>query len=889
MLRRTLFCLLLFCSLGLQAQGIDEYLGDFKARYKERASSILSSIQQEAKSPEQVDALVFLLTYMPLPDVVNYPADFIHKQVEVALKARNANDWARRVPEREWLHFVVPVRVNNENLDRFRELYYDELAQRVRGLSMAEAALEVNHWCHEHVTYQPSDARTSSPLTSLKTATGRCGEESTLAVAALRTVGIPARQVYTPRWAHTDDNHAWVEAWIDGEWHFMGACEPAPQLDVAWFNQPAARGMLMNTTVLGRYKGREEVLAQKPLQTTINVTENYAPVGRTYVVVTDEAGNPVEDATVSFRLYNYAEFYPVFQTKTYADGQASMVSGRGDMIVWASKGEKYGFDKVRGGEGNTIRVVLRHSAGETYEADLTLVPPAESHNLPVVEPEAQAACDKRLAEEDALRARYVASFPSDEAIRDFCDKEGYPVERVLPLIHNARGNYDRIFRILRQWNKRAPLTFCGIRQEERLWLLDLLETLTEKDMRDIPEAVVASHMRALESEEWTDSLRLPDDRYGEMVRKYVLSPRIAVETLSPWREHISQRLAASVRRQYHNDPNILFSALRDEVETLPDEPSRYISLIPEVVLDLKKADVYSKGLLFVAMARTLGVAARIDEVTGNVEYFADKWVRVEFENKETTVQPSTSNLKLAYTAQPYTANPIYYTHFTLSRLSDGQPRLLEFPEEATWHSTFQGGTQIERGDYVLLTGSRMADGSVLAHVSVFSLQNDTTVSLQLNRDDTQVGVIGSYNSENTYYDIDAQAEKSVLDTSGRGYFVLGLLKANDEPSTHILHDLEAEREALEAWGRSLIFLFPSRADYESFATRRNEYPNLPRNVRFGVDTGGVSASDLYSGELVRAKQPPVLVVADTFNRVVFCSQGYTIGIGSRLLKTLLKL
>ena len=52
--------------------------------------------------------------------------------------------------------------------------------------------------------------RTSSPLQSAKTAFGRCGEESVFTVAALRTVGLPARQVYAPRWSHSDDNHAWV-------------------------------------------------------------------------------------------------------------------------------------------------------------------------------------------------------------------------------------------------------------------------------------------------------------------------------------------------------------------------------------------------------------------------------------------------------------------------------------------------------------------------------------------------------------------------------------------------------------------------------------------------------------------------------------------------------
>ena len=107
--------------------------------------------------------------------------------------------------------------------------------------------LEVNHWCHEKAVYKPSDARTKLSFGNGTYRHGRCGEESTLLVAALRSVGIPARQVYTPRWAHTDDNHAWVEAWADGKWYFLGACEPEPVLNLGWFNAPASRGMLMHT------------------------------------------------------------------------------------------------------------------------------------------------------------------------------------------------------------------------------------------------------------------------------------------------------------------------------------------------------------------------------------------------------------------------------------------------------------------------------------------------------------------------------------------------------------------------------------------------------------------------------------------------------------------
>ena len=144
---------------------------------------------------EVQDALDFLYAGMPLPDSVDYPREFWEANARVAVKARHEMPWGEKVPGREWRHFVLPLRVNNEDLDSFRIAYYDELKARVEGKTMYAAVLEVNHWCHEHVSYQPSDSRTSSPMNTLRSAIGRCGEESTFTVTALRTIGIPARQV----------------------------------------------------------------------------------------------------------------------------------------------------------------------------------------------------------------------------------------------------------------------------------------------------------------------------------------------------------------------------------------------------------------------------------------------------------------------------------------------------------------------------------------------------------------------------------------------------------------------------------------------------------------------------------------------------------------------
>ena len=227
-------------------------------------------IENSGLTGDTLSAMKFLYAYMPLPDIAAKPAEFYLDNVETSLRALEEMPWGKDIPQKEFLHFVLPLRVNNEAPDSARMVFYEELKDRVKDLTIEEAIIEANHWCHEKVSYRASDGRTSSPLSTVSQAIGRCGEESTFTVTALRSIGIPDRQVYTPRSAHTDDNHAWVEAYADGQWHFLGACEPEPVLDLGWFNEPASRGVLMTTKAIGNYPGPEELLATNNIFTIIN-------------------------------------------------------------------------------------------------------------------------------------------------------------------------------------------------------------------------------------------------------------------------------------------------------------------------------------------------------------------------------------------------------------------------------------------------------------------------------------------------------------------------------------------------------------------------------------------------------------------------------------------
>ena len=829
-----------------------------------------------APNDEVREYLDFLYGTMILADSLDYPRHFYTLNIEAALRARAEMPWGKLVPEREFRHFVLPVRVNNEHLDSARMVLYRELAPRIRHLSMTDAALEVNHWLHEHVTYRPSDSRTSPPLSTIKTSWGRCGEESTLAVAAMRAVGIPARQIYTPRWAHTDDNHAWVEVWVDGGWHFLGACEPEPILDLAWFNAPASRGMLMNTNTLGSYYGPEEVLSRNRINACINVTANYAPVDTARVRVVGTDGRAIKGATVRFCLYNYAEFYPIATKTADADGMATLTAGLGDLVIWATDGSRFGFAKYTVGRSGTLDVVLDKDSGYEGVTEFTITPPRQSANLPSPTP-AQADSNKlRLAAEDSLRNAYMATFVTPEESRRYAAANGLG-DDAASLLADSYGNHSVIRGFLdRARNKRLAARY--------------LLALSAKDLRDITPDILA--------DSYTEHIPAGADTASFVER--VMSPRIFNETLTPYRAFFSANIPKKQRSRYAAHPDEWVKWIAANIATAQPEGTKTVHISPESVYRHRKG-IYptSRDIFAVASLRSFGVQAWLDPVNMRPHYVAPDGsdVVMEFasEAAEGTkpadgAQPeqkpaAQGTLVLDYTKTGRIDDPGYYYHFTLSDITAGAPSLLNYDDYATWSHDFKGGTATDAGQKLLVTGQRLADGTVLARASIFRVGEGAAHREQLvvRQDTSLVQVIGNFNSENRYLDLATGTVKSILSTTGRGYYVIALIKPNHEPTAHILNDLAPLAAEVEQCGVKVLMLFADADEAARF--KAADYPSLPANVVLGADVDGVIAGEMSTFGTDR----PVVLIADTFNRVVFASEGYTIGIWHSILTTLSKI
>lgn len=843
-----------------------EYLSKVENDFTEKKTILkngeLFDIFNEKISTEEKEALQFLYAYMTLSDIADHSGEYFLDNIRLSFKIREASSWGKNIPEDIFRHFVLPIRVNNENLDNSREYIQNELWPRVKHLSMYDAVLEANHWCHEKAIYTPSDIRTSSPLATIKTAYGRCGEESTLLVAALRAIGIPARQVYTPRWAHTDDNHAWVEAWVDGEWFFLGACEPEPVLNLGWFNSPASRGMLMHTKVFGSYNGKEEKMLQTANYTEINIIENYADKASVTVTVKDDKGNTVEGANVEFKIYNYGEFFTVYKQKSNTQGQISLSAGLGDMLVYASHGDKFCLRKVSFGKDKTVDIVLEHNINEAYSENMVIVPPSENAKIPSVTEEQRKENDIRMHQEDSIRNAYLATFPNKEVINKFAEENNLKYEDIEGFIVKSRGNYAEIMRFL---SNSSQNEMC-----ERA--IELLKSITDKDLRDTPCSVLEDHL-----------YNTPKDANPE----YVLCPRVAYELLSPYRSYLQKEIPESLKAEFTANPQTLVKWCSDSITVRNDLNTGGAPTSPIGTWKSRVVDSQSREIFFVAAARSLNIPAWKDAVTGNI-YFIDNGNtnQVDFEISTTSNTPE-GTLKAIYKPIPRLNDPKYYTNFTISKYEDGSFKLLNYPENATWSSLLKNGLKIEEGYYMLTTGSRMANGSVMSNVSFFTVEKDkeTRIELTMRNNAEEIRVIGNFNSELKYTDVVTKAETSILSTTGRGYFVVGILGPGQEPTNHALKDIEMKKEEFEKWGRKMILLFPDEKSYRKFSP--TDFPNLPSNIVYGIDTNNAIRNEISQNmKLPNGGHLPIFIIGDTFNRVVFQIDGYTIGTGEQLIKTI---
>lgn len=141
----------------------------------------------------------------------------------------------------------------------------------------------------------------------------------------------------------------------------------------------------------------------------------------------------------------------------------------------------------------------------------------------------------------------------------------------------------------------------------------LLKIMSEKDQLDMKYEVMEEHFKeSCPKEEWMDE---------EFYISYILNPRISNEVIRPWKKTIKDMFTEEDINCFKDNPLLILEEINSRFDRISDDElgRRYLS--PYGSLKLGKISEISEKILFAAIARTVGIAARICENDMDAEYW----------------------------------------------------------------------------------------------------------------------------------------------------------------------------------------------------------------------------------------------------------------------------
>ena len=666
----------------------------------------------------------------------------------------------------------------------------------------------------------------------------------------------------------------------NGEWKFLGACEPDPRLNMGWFSVPSTRCMMVHTKAFGKYKGDEEVVKRTGLYSELNLLSHYAPTRKVTVTVQDENGFPVK-AQVKFKLYNYAEYYTLADMTTDVNGRASLTTGLGDLLIWAvapveqpsaaqraSRMEiRYAFEKLDVRRDSTLTLTIPNNFDfQLSTFNLEMVPPIAGNPKVVATEEETAANAKRLAYEDSLRNAYTATFPTEENFKSYLTKDWlwnqdmFSDAQVWEIIHKSEGNYAEIVKFFEHW----PGQY---RAGEHIY--DYLKSYSDKDLRDITADVLCAHETGFD---WLDRSKgsCTNRPYTyDVYKKGILPARISNEMVRPYREELAEfkEMKYAERISEWVSGNIVV-----------DDTSNYYNcpISPVGVYKLRRADRHSRDIFFVAACRAAGIPAYLDNATNTI-YAADGSMtvfrKVDFNDDNHAVDVNKKQAKLILTyhgKEP--AKPLYWPHFTLAKLENGDLRTFDFEDDPRMAS-FPATIELEPGIYCLSTGNRYPDGAVRSRMEFFEVKAGEKVTKEI----IILPLIERINIS-TYQRINPNLELfdgiELWDYAGDAGMLYVNLGNYSEPSKHLIVELKQLQKEMKQWGGMTFMVGPTTIGMPSWGLA---------NTDFAYRKGLLEQRICEASKLSKVEYPLVALI-DKDGQILYLSSGYKIGVIEQVLK-----
>lgn len=818
-----------------------------------KKQEILSAMEQAAKteSEDVMFAIRWIYANSPLSDMANYDFEIFRSCAEHGVFLRRNSPYSRDLPEDIFLNYVLHVRVNEEELCDCRKFFYGLLADRLDGMNMHDAIIETNYWNAENVMYQATDGRTISALGAYYSAYGRCGEESAFGVNVYRAVGIPARQIYTPRWAHCDDNHAWVEVYCDGKWHFLGACEPEEVLNKGWFTNASSRAMLIHSRCFGEI-ANEEIISKVGMASFLNNLKLYAVTKRITVTVKDEDGNPVKDAQVGFGILNYSNIFNGAVMKTDENGQAGLTCGLGSLNIHVKKDGKYCEKMIYTPDEENVEMILKTEPIEydVWQNFVAIAPKDQIVNGAKPTEEQKELCQVKTNAANEKRNERVAAMFDSEKAKAVVEKYGYSQE-IYDLLFESRSNVTSLIEFLEDENFEA-------KAKEKLLL-----TLSKKDRRDVKTEVLKEALALTREYSFEDE---------DMFYQYVVCPRVFTEPLSKNRQFLLDYFNEEQKAQFRKDPQSVWTYINDTIGFNPDIEYGQIVTRPIGALTVKNASPLSKKILFVSICRALGIVSRMNPLNHLAEYYADgRFIPVEILEKghSTIIFEKESDETWQY-----------YPDFSIGQLVDAEYQTLDLSDEK-WDGN-QLKITVTGGTYRVITDNRLPNGNLYASKYHFELADGETKVIKLQKYHANLAeMLDNFAlDEFKLHDEDGNVVLGSEITKKKA--ILMWLEQGKEPTEHILNEMLEQEEDYQNISADIIFIIKDKSALEN--AKLKLVLNTFKKIKVYYDSFVPNVETLARRMYVDPDKLPLIIVTTKELNAVYACSGYNVGSGDMLVK-----
>ena len=468
-----------------------------------------------------------------------------------------------------------------------------------------------------------------------------------------------------------------------------------------------------------------------------------------------------------------------------------------------------------------------------------------------------------------VRNAYTTTFPTKENYKQLMKPNpNLTIEQAWEIIHKSEGNYAEIIKFLDNHTeensaiageKEAHCICCSDGDGLIIWwnaFYDYLCSFSDKDLRDITAEVLEAH--------WVVPPMHPmANEYGPY-RKGGLPARISNEMVRPYREELAcfKGMTAEEIRQWVIDSIVI------------DDSSNYFGcpISPVGVYKLRRADSHSRDIFFVAACRAAGVPAYLDNATNILYTWSGKsWQTTPFSiNDISSIVSNPATLTLTYRGKE-PAKPVYWPHFTLAKLENGDLRTFDFEDDPRMAS-LPATIELEPGIYCLSTGNRYPDGAVRSRLEFFEVKSGEKVTKEI----VILPLIDRQNTEHLTLNPNLELFDGIelWDYAGDAGMLYINLGDYSEPSKHLIVELKQLQKEVKAWGGMTFMVGPTTIGMPSWGLI---------NTDFAYRKGLLEQRICNAAKIDKVEYPLVALI-DKNGHIRYHSTGYKIGVIEQVLK-----